>query len=444
LKNDTVIKNCKIVNEGIVKEADVLIRKGRIEKIASDIAAEGNIIDAAGLHLFPGVIDDQVHFREPGLTDRGNIKSESLAAIAGGTTTFMDMPNVLPPTLTNELWRQKIQIASSNASANYSFYMGSSNENIEEIRAIDSSEVCGVKVFMGASTGNLLVDNEESLNLIFRDSPVPIATHCEDTPMIKEAEENFKARYGENIPMEAHAEIRSREACLKSSQKAVDLANKYKQDLHILHISTADELSLFSTKPIEDKHITAEVCIPHLYFNSDDYQNKGSLIKCNPSIKLPSDQLALKDALKTGLIDFVATDHAPHVLAGKSNPYMDCPSGMPSIEQTLLVVLEMVKNGDLSLEDVPRVTSHNIAKRFNIKDRGFIREGYWADIVLVNLEDEHIIDDANTNYACGWTPFHGDSFSCKIIDTIVNGEHVFSRGKFLKTQQGLQIEFTRS
>jgi|TARA_B110000881_G_scaffold179238_2_gene164767 dihydroorotase len=444
LKNDTIIKNCKIVNEGIVQEADILIRKGRIEKIASDIAAEGNIIDAAGLHLFPGVIDDQVHFREPGLTDRGNIKSESLAAIAGGTTTFMDMPNVLPPTLTNELWRQKIQIASSNASANYSFYMGSSNENIEEIRAIDSSEVCGVKVFMGASTGNLLVDNEESLNLIFRDSPVPIATHCEDTPMIKEAEENFKARYGENIPMEAHAEIRSREACLKSSQKAVDLANKYKQDLHILHISTADELSLFSTKPIEDKHITAEVCIPHLYFNSDDYRNKGSLIKCNPSIKLPSDQLALKDALKTGLIDFVATDHAPHVLAGKSNPYMDCPSGMPSIEQTLLVVLEMVKNGDLSLEDVPRVTSHNIAKRFNIKDRGFIREGYWADIVLVNLEDEHIIDDANTNYACGWTPFHGDSFSCKIIDTIVNGEHVFSRGKFLKTQQGLQIEFTRS
>lgn len=444
MKNDTIIKNCKIVNEGIVQEADILIRKGRIEKIASDIAAEGNIIDAAGLHLFPGVIDDQVHFREPGLTDRGNIKSESLAAIAGGTTTFMDMPNVLPPTLTNELWRQKIQIASSNASANYSFYMGSSNENIEEIRAIDSSEVCGVKVFMGASTGNLLVDNEESLNLIFRDSPVPIATHCEDTPMIKEAEENFKARYGENIPMEAHAEIRSREACLKSSQKAVDLANKYKQDLHILHISTADELSLFSTKPIEDKHITAEVCIPHLYFNSDDYQNKGSLIKCNPSIKLPSDQLALKDALKTGLIDFVATDHAPHVLAGKSNPYMDCPSGMPSIEQTLLVVLEMVKNGDLSLEDVPRVTSHNIAKRFNIKDRGFIREGYWADIVLVNLEDEHIIDDANTNYACGWTPFHGDSFSCKIIDTIVNGEHVFSRGKFLKTQQGLQIEFTRS
>lgn len=444
MNNDTIIKNCKIVNEGIVQEADVLIRKGRIEKIASDIAAEGNIIDAAGLHLFPGVIDDQVHFREPGLTDRGNIKSESLAAIAGGTTTFMDMPNVLPPTLTNELWRQKIQIASSNASANYSFYMGSSNENIEEIRSINALEVCGVKVFMGASTGNLLVDNEESLNLIFRDSPVPIATHCEDTPMIKKAEEKFIAKFGEEIPMEAHAEIRSREACLKSSKKAVDLANKFNQNLHILHISTEDELALFSTKPIEEKLITAEVCIPHLYFNSDDYQSKGSLIKCNPSIKSPSDQLALKQALKSGLIDFVATDHAPHVLAGKSNPYMDCPSGMPSIEQTLLVVLEMVNKGELSLVDVPNVTSHNIAKRFKIKERGFIREGYWADIVLVDLDSPQVVDDKNTNYACGWSPFNGDHFSSKITDTIVSGEHVFSRGKFLKTQQGKQLEFLRS
>ena len=310
----------------------MLIRAGRLEKIAPEINVEGNIIDAAGLHLFPGVIDDQVHFREPGLTDRGNIKSESLAAIAGGTTTFMDMPNVLPPTLTNELWRQKIEIASKNASANYSFYMGSSNENIEEIKAINPFEVCGVKVFMGSSTGNLLVDNEESLNLIFRDSPVLIATHCEDTPMIKAAEERFKAQYGKNIPIEAHADIRSREACLKSSMKAVDLAKKFNQNLHILHISTAEELSLFSTQPIEEKLITAEVCIPHLYFNSDDYQTKGTLIKCNPSIKSPSDQLALKDALKTGLIDFVATDHAPHILAGKSNPYADCPSGMPSIE----------------------------------------------------------------------------------------------------------------
>lgn len=356
----------------------------------------------------------------------------------------MDMPNVLPPTLTNELWRKKIEIASKNASANYSFYMGSSNENIEEIKAINPFEVCGVKVFMGSSTGNLLVDNEESLDLIFRDSPVLIATHCEDTPMIKAAEERFKVQYGKNIPIEAHADIRSREACLKSSMKAVDLAKKFNQNLHILHISTAEELSLFSTQPIEEKLITAEVCIPHLYFNSDDYQTKGTLIKCNPSIKSPSDQLALKDALKNGLIDFVATDHAPHILAGKSNPYADCPSGMPSIEQALLVVLEMVKKGDLSLEDVPNVTSHNIAKRFKIKDRGFIREGYWADIVLVNLDDEHVIDDANTNYACGWSPFNGDRFSSKITDTIVSGEHVFSRGKFLKTQKGLQIEFSRS
>ena len=444
MKNDTIIKNCQIVNEGCVLDSDVLIRDGRIEKIAPNIDETGKIIDATGLHLFPGVIDDQVHFREPGLTERGNIKSESLAAIAGGTTTFMDMPNVIPPTLTNELWRQKIEIASKNASANYSFYMGSSNENIDEIRAINPTEVCGVKVFMGSSTGNLLVDNEESLNLIFKDSPVPIATHCEDTPMIKKLEETYKAKYGEDIPVEYHADIRSREACLKSSKKAVDLANKHNQDLHILHISTADELALFSNLPIEEKLITAEVCIPHLYFNSDDYQTKGTLIKCNPSIKSPSDQRALRDALKTGLIDFVATDHAPHLLAGKSNPYMDCPSGMPSIEQTLLVVLEMVKNRELSLEDVPRVTSHNIATRFKIKDRGFIREGYWADIVLVNLNEEHVVDDAVTNYACGWSPFNGDRFSSRIIDTIVSGEHVFSKGKFLKTKEGLQIEFTRS
>ena len=444
MKTDIVIKNCTVVNEEKITERDVLIRDGRIEEVASEISSEGKIIEASGLHLFPGVIDDQVHFREPGLTDRGNIKSESLAAIAGGTTSFMDMPNVLPPTLTNQLWNQKIEIASANASANYSFYMGSSNENIEEIRSINPSEVCGVKVFMGSSTGNLLVDNEESLNLIFRDSPVLIATHCEDTPMIKKAEERFKAKYGEDIPIEAHSEIRSREACLRSSKKAVALANKYDQNLHILHISTADELSLFSNKPVEEKLITAEVCVPHLYFNSEDYQSKGSLIKCNPSIKLASDQLALKDALKTGLIDFVATDHAPHVLANKNNSYMDCPSGMPSIEQTLIVVLELVKNGSLPLKDVPKITSHNIAKRFKIKDRGFIREGYWADLVLVDLNDEHIIDDTKTNYACGWSPFNGDKFSSKIVDTFVSGKHVFSRGKFLSTQQGKQLEFSRS
>jgi dihydroorotase len=262
--------------------------------------------------------------------------------------------------------------------------------------------------------------------------------------MIKKAEARFKAKYGEDIPVEAHSEIRSREACLRSSKKAVALANKYDQNLHILHISTADELSLFSNKPIEEKLITAEVCVPHLYFNSEDYQSKGSLIKCNPSIKLASDQLALKDALKTGLIDFVATDHAPHVLANKDNSYMDCPSGMPSIEQTLIVVLELVKNGSLPLKDVPKITSHNIAKRFKIKDRGFIREGYWADLVLVDLNDEHIIDDTKTNYACGWSPFNGDKFSSKIVDTFVSGKHVFSRGKFLNTQQGKQLEFSRS
>jgi len=443
LSEITLIKDCTIVNEGIVKESDLLIKNGRIEKIASGLSSEGTIIDGSGLHLLPGVIDDQVHFREPGLTERGNIKSESLAAIAGGTTSFMDMPNVLPPTLTNDLWLEKINIASKNASANFSFYMGSSNENIDEIRAINPLEVCGLKVFMGASTGNLLVDNPESLESIFREAPVIITTHCEDTPMIKAKEKEYSDKYGKDIPVEAHSEIRSREACYKSSKKAVDLANKFDSNLHILHVSTKEELDLFSTMPLEDKNITAEVCVPHLFFSSEDYLTKGTLIKCNPSIKHKDDQVALKSALKSGLIDFVATDHAPHVLAGKSNHYMDCPSGMPSIEHTLIVVLEMVKNGELSLEDAARVTSHNIATRFKIKDRGFIREGYWADLVLVDLNKQHTVRNQDSNYFCGWSPFDGETFSSSIAGTFVNGEHVFSRGNFIKQSTGKQLEFDR-
>ena len=286
------IKNCKVVNEKKIFESDLLIQDGRIERIDSSIEAQGDVIDAEGLYLLPGVIDDQVHFREPGLTDRGSIKTESLSAIAGGTTSFMDMPNVIPPTLTNELWKEKIQIASKNASANYSFYMGSSNTNIEEIKSIDPDEVCGLKVFMGSSTGNLLVDDEDTLDSIFKESPVIIATHCEDTPMIEDLEQSYLKQYGQDIPVELHAEIRSRESCLKSSIKAVDLANKHDANLHILHISTKEELDLFSNKNIEDKLITAEVCVPHLYFSADDYQEKGTLIKCNPSVKDKSDQEA--------------------------------------------------------------------------------------------------------------------------------------------------------
>ena len=443
MSNKITIKNCRVVNEKKTFESDLLIQDGRIERIDSSIEVQGDVIDAEGLYLLPGVIDDQVHFREPGLTDRGSIKTESLSAIAGGTTSFMDMPNVIPPTLTNELWKEKIQIASENASANYSFYMGSSNTNIEEVKSIDPDEVCGLKVFMGSSTGNLLVDDENTLDSIFKESPVIIATHCEDTPMIEDLEQSYLQQYGQDIPVELHAEIRSRESCLKSSVKAVDLANKHNANLHILHISTKDELDLFSNKNIEDKLITAEVCVPHLYFSKEDYQEKGSLIKCNPSVKDKSDQEALRKALKEGYIDFVATDHAPHALGGKSNSYMDCPSGMPSIQHTLLVLLELVKQGEFNLEDIPNYTSHNVSERFKIKDRGYIREGYWADLVLVDLNSQQTVSRENVSYYCGWSPFEGDTFHSKIVSTFVNGNLVYSEGKILRPCKGVQLEFNR-
>ena len=443
MSNTITIKNCKVVNEGHILEKDVIIKDGRFEKIDNEIESEGEVIDAAGLFLMPGIIDDQCHFREPGLTERGSIKTESLSAIAGGTTSFMDMPNVLPATLNLELWRDKISIAEQNASANFSFYMGTSNSNIDEIKAIDPKEVCGIKIFMGASTGNLLVDNEDSLNDLFRESPVIITTHCEDTPMIKEMEEKFLAQYGANIPVEMHAEIRSREACFKSSKKAVELAEKHKANLHILHLTTEEEISLFSNKPINEKLITAEVCVPHLYFSREDYATKGTLIKCNPSIKETSDRDALRKALSEGYIDYVATDHAPHLLDGKSNNYMDCPSGMPSVQHTLLVLLELVREGVYSLNDLPFYLSHKVADRFKIVDRGYIREGYWADCVLVDLEYKQTITSENTSYYCGWSPFEGDTFNSKVISTFVNGKHAYNEGRILETNLGVQLEFDR-
>ena len=339
MNNTVTIKNCKVVNEGQIEEKDLVIKNGRFEKIGNDLVSEGEVIDAAGLFLFPGVIDDQCHFREPGLTERGSIKTESLSAIAGGTTSFMDMPNVIPPTLDLGLWRDKISIAEQTASANFSFYMGTSNTNIDEIKAIDPKEVCGIKIFMGSSTGNLHVDSDDALNDLFKESPVIITTHCEDDPIIKAKEQEFLAKYGEKIPVEMHAEIRSREACLKSSKKAIGLAEKHNANLHILHLTTKEEIELFSNKPLSEKTITAEVCIPHLYFSKEDYATKGTLIKCNPSIKETADRDALRKGLLEGYIDYVATDHAPHQLEGKSNDYMDCPSGIPSVQHTLLVLL---------------------------------------------------------------------------------------------------------
>ena len=443
MNNTVTIKNCKVVNEGQIEEKDLVIKNGRFEKIGNDLLSEGEVIDAAGLFLFPGVIDDQCHFREPGLTERGSIKTESLSAIAGGTTSFMDMPNVIPPTLDLGLWREKISIAEQTASANFSFYMGTSNTNIDEIKAIDPKEVCGIKIFMGSSTGNLHVDSDDALNDLFKESPVIITTHCEDDPIIKAKEQEFLAKYGENIPVEMHAEIRAREACLKSSKKAIGLAEKHNANLHILHLTTKEEIELFSNKPLSDKRITAEVCIPHLYFSKDDYATKGTLIKCNPSIKETADRDALRKGLLEGYIDYVATDHAPHQLEGKSNNYMDCPSGIPSVQHTLLVLLELVREGVYSLNDLPYYLSHKVADRFKIIDRGYVREGYWADCVLVDLEHEHKITKENTSYFCGWSPFEGDTFNSKIISTFVNGRHAYNEGKILETNLGMQLEFDR-
>jgi dihydroorotase len=443
LSNTITIKNCKVVNEGQITEKDLIIKNGRFEKIGNDLASEGETIDAAGLFLFPGIIDDQCHFREPGLTERGSIKTESLSAVAGGTTSFMDMPNVIPPTLSLDLWRDKISIAEKTASANFSFYMGTSNTNIDEIKAIDPKEVCGIKIFMGSSTGNLHVDSEDALNDLFRESPVIITTHCEDDPMIKAKEQEFLAKYGEKIPVEMHSEIRSREACLKSSKKAIDLAERYGANLHILHLTTKEEVELFSNKPLNEKMITAEVCIPHLYFSRDDYATKGTLIKCNPSIKETADRDALRAGLLEGYIDYVATDHAPHQLEGKSNDYMDCPSGIPSVQHTLLILLELVREGVYSLDDLPYYLSHKVADRFKIIDRGYIREGYWADCVLVDLEHQHKITKENTSYFCGWSPFEGDTFNSKVISTFVNGTHAYNEGKILETNLGMQLEFDR-
>ena len=443
MNNTVTIKNCKVVNEGQIEEKDLVIKNGRFEKIGNDLLSEGEVIDAAGLFLFPGVIDDQCHFREPGLTERGSIKTESLSAIAGGTTSFMDMPNVIPPTLDLGLWREKISIAEQTASANFSFYMGTSNTNIDEIKAIDPKEVCGIKIFMGSSTGNLHVDSDDALNDLFKESPVIITTHCEDDPIIKAKEQEFLAKYGENIPVEMHAEIRAREACLKSSKKAIGLAEKHNANLHILHLTTKEEIELFSNKPLSEKRITAEVCIPHLYFSKDDYATKGTLIKCNPSIKETADRDALRKGLLEGYIDYVATDHAPHQLEGKSNNYMDCPSGIPSVQHTLLVLLELVREGVYSLNDLPYYLSHKVADRFKIIDRGYVREGYWADCVLVDLEHEHKITKENTSYFCGWSPFEGDTFNSKIISTFVNGRHAYNEGKILETNLGMRLEFDR-
>ncbi len=445
--NTVLIKGGVLVNEGFLVSSDILIENGRIEKIGKNISVDKECkeINADGLYILPGVIDDQVHFREPGLTHKADVYTESRAAVAGGVTSFMEMPNTLPPALTNDVLEEKYFNAGKCSPANYSFYLGASNDNIEEIKKVNISRVCGVKIFMGSSTGNMLVDNEKALELIFSESPMLIATHCEDEKTIKENLEQYILQYGDNIPIECHHLIRSHKACYLSSSKAIDLAIRFNSRLHILHISTKEELALFNNDvPLNQKRITSEVCVHHLSFNDTDYANKGTLIKWNPAVKTKDDQEALLKGLKDGLLDVVATDHAPHTLAEKSALYTKAPSGGPLIQHTLLAMLEFYHQNKLTLPQVAEKMAHNPAICFQLKDRGFIREGYWADLVLVDLNKTHEVRKDKLLYKCGWSPFEGKLFNSSISMTLVNGRLAYNNGHIIEGESGMRLEFNRS
>ncbi len=443
-KQSIAIINANVVNEGCINQQDVLIDSGRIKRIDNQINIDSKteVIDAEGQYLLPGLIDDQVHFREPGLTHKGGIFSESAAAVAGGITSFMDMPNVNPPTVTRDLLSQKYLLAKDKAHANYAFYLGATNNNIEEIKNLKKGDACGVKVFMGASTGNMLVDNDNALERIFSDSPVLIATHCEDTPLIKKNLEFMREQYQDlPIPVSEHPNIRSVEACYKSSSKAVALAKKFGSKLHVLHLTTAKELSLFEHTDHREKNITAEVCVHHLYFNDSDYDEFQQLIVCNPAIKASSDQTALMESLNNRGLDVIATDHAPHTLEEKKKSYPDCPSGLPLVQHSLLLLLEFFHQGELTLETIVAKTSHNVAEIYSIKDRGFIREDYWADLVLVDLDSKTKVNQENILYECSWSPFLNKTFNSMINKTFVNGQLVYDEGRILKEPSGIRLDF---
>lgn len=442
---DLILKNGTLVNEGQIFESDIAIKGDRIEKIAPSIdAASKEIIDLQGKHVFPGLIDDQVHFREPGLTHKGNIQSESRAGLAGGVTSYFEMPNVNPTTTNRVNLQAKFDLAATKSHANYSFYMGASNSNIEEIKQLDHTLACGVKVFMGASTGDMLVDNRDTLDAIFREAPVNIVTHCEDTPMIQANEEAVIAEFGEEIDATFHPQIRSAAACLKSSQLAHDLATKHGSNLHILHLTTADEMKLLTSGDLASKKITGEVCVHHLYFSEADYLTHGNQIKCNPSIKTEQDRLALIEAVKANKIDIIATDHAPHTWEEKQQAYLKAPSGLPLIQHSLLVLLDFYAKGIFSLEQIVQKTSHNIAERFQIKDRGYLREGGFADFAIVDLSAETAVTKENILYHCGWSPFMGQTFPGSVEYTIINGQVVYRDGVLSADLPiGQRIQFNR-
>ncbi|MDQ3073099.1 MAG: dihydroorotase [Bacteroidota bacterium] len=440
-----LIKGAQVVNEGKTFFADVLVRNDRIEKIASSIGSPTSgftEINAEGQHLLPGVIDDQVHFREPGLTHKGEIFTESRAAVAGGLTSFMEMPNTNPQTITQERLEEKYRIGAARSAANYSFYMGATNDNLEEVLKTRKDNVCGVKVFMGSSTGNMLVDNEHTLSTLFSECDHLIAIHSESESVIKSNLERIKEQYGNDIPMSAHPLIRDEEACYQSTQKAVALARKHDTRLHILHISTAEELDFFSNHiPLKDKKITSEVCVHHLWFAADDYSSLGGQIKCNPAIKAPHHRSALWQALLDDRLDIIATDHAPHTREEKGGDYLHCPSGLPLVQHSLLMMLEAHKQGKITLEKLVQKMSHAPAQCFRISDRGYIREGAKADLVLVDLDAKTTVDRSNILYKSGWSPLEGYTFSARIVSTFINGNLVFDKGKVIDGIRGERLLF---
>jgi dihydroorotase len=437
-----LLANGRVVNEERIGEQDVLIVAGRIERIgAGPVPGNTEVVDLKGCYVLPGLIDDQVHFREPGQTHKATIASESLAAISGGVTSYLDMPNNSPPCVDRAGLAAKKAIAARTSFANYGFYLGATNSNLDEIRRVTQADACGIKVFMGASTGNMLVDDEQTLDAIFADAPVPIATHCESSPLIRAAEERARAKYGEAVPMWEHPNIRSAEACYTSSAQAVALAKRHDARLHVLHLSTARELELFAAGPIEAKRITAEVCVHHLWFDAARYADLGARIKCNPAIKSAADREGLVAAVNSDVIDVIATDHAPHTAAEKARSYFDAPSGLPLVQHMLNVLLEQHRQGIFSLETIVRKAAHNPALLFGIEDRGFIREGYIADLAIVDLAASTVVDKDQIRYQCAWSPFEGSRFHSAVVMTLVGGRIVFERGAVMGGPTGAELTF---
>ena len=442
-----LITGANIVNEGRISPGDILVRDGRIAKIGTNLSAESADIhiDGRGKHLFPGVIDDQVHFREPGLTHKAEIYTEAKSGVAGGTTTFMEMPNTVPQSVTIELLEQKYTRASEVSLANYSFFLGATNDNLEEILKVNAQNVCGVKIFQGSSTGNMLVDNPEVLERIFKECKTLIAIHSENDNIIKANLEEFKAIYGDEIPVKFHPKIRSEEACYDASSRAVAMAKKYGTKLHVLHISTAKELELFDNSiPLEEKRVTAEACIHHMWFSQEDYATKGNLIKWNPAVKTENDRDQIFQAMLDDRIDVVATDHAPHTLEEKSLSYLKAPSGGPLNQHSLVAMLDFYHLGKISLEKIAQKMAHNLSILFQIEERGYVRENYFADLVLVDLDSPWTVSKENILSKCGWSPFEGHTFRSKVTHTIVSGHLAYEDGTFHEEKKGERITFSRN